>query len=65
MFIMTALLHGIIKRICSVSLLPEEINEITKFASWNGFPKSISTSKINRALNQSINDSINQLILND
>ena len=47
------------KRICNVSLLPEEINEITKFASWNGFPKSISTSKINRALNKSINDRIN------
>ena len=44
------------KRICTVNLLPEEINEIKKFASWNGFPKSISTSIIKRALNKSIND---------
>ena len=28
-----------------------------KFASWNGFPKSVSTSIIKRALNKSINDS--------
>ena len=27
-----------------------------KFASWNGFPKSISTSIIKHALNKSIND---------
>ena len=38
------------KRICSVNLLPEEINEIKKLASWNGFPKFISTSIIKRAL---------------
>ena len=44
------------KPICSVSLLPEEINEIKKFASWNGFPKSISTSIIKRALSKSINE---------
>ena len=25
------------KRIFSVNLLPEEVNEIKKFASWNGF----------------------------
>ena len=34
------------KRICSVNLMPEEINEIKKLASWNGFPKSILTSVI-------------------
>ena len=44
------------KRVCSVNLLPEEINEIKKFASWNGFLKSISTSIIKRALNKSINE---------
>ena len=44
------------KRICSVNLLPEEINEIKKFASWNGFLKSISTSTIKSALNKSINE---------
>ena len=44
------------KRICSINLLPEEINEIKKFASWNGFPKSISTSIIKRALSKSIYD---------
>ena len=41
---------------CSVNLLPEEINKIKKFASCNGFPKSISTSIIRHALNKSIND---------
>ena len=57
-FIMTALLDGVTKiscihslairakRICSVNLLPEEINEIKKFASRNSFLKSISTSLI-------------------
>ena len=44
------------KRICSVNLLPEEINKVKKLASWNGFPKSISNSIIKRALNKSIND---------
>ena len=44
------------KRVCSVNLLPEEINEIKKFACWNGFPKSISTSIIKLALHKSIND---------
>ena len=44
------------KRICSVNLLPEEINEVKKLASWNGFPKSISNSIIKRALNKSVND---------
>ena len=44
------------KHICSVNFLPEEINEIKKFASWNGFPKSISTSTIKSALNKSINE---------
>ena len=44
------------KRICSVNILPEEINEIKKFASWNSFPKSISTSIIKRALNKFINE---------
>ena len=37
-------------------MLPEEINEIKKFASWNGFPKSILNSIIKCALNKSIND---------
>ena len=44
------------KRICSVNLLPEEINEIKKFTSWNGFPKSISPAINKRALNKSINN---------
>ena len=44
------------KRVCSVNLLPEEINEIKKFASRKSFPKSISTSIIKHALNKSIND---------
>ena len=44
------------KRICSINLLPKEINEIKKFASCNGFPKSISNSIIKRALNKSINE---------
>ena len=44
------------KRICSVNLLPEEINKIKKFSSWNDFPKSILTLIIKRALNKSIND---------
>ena len=44
------------KRICSVNLLLEEINEVKKLASWNGFPKPISNSIIKRALNKSIND---------
>ena len=44
------------KRICCVNLLPEEIIEIKKFASWNGFPKSISALIIKRASNKSIND---------
>ena len=69
MFIMRALLHIIIKSVgsdrslvtrakctCNVNLLPEEINEIKKFGSWNGFPKTISTSVITGALNKSIND---------
>ena len=41
---------------CSISLLPEEINEIKKFATWNGFLKSISNSIIKYALNKSINE---------
>ena len=44
------------KRVCSVNLLTEKINEIKKFVSWNGLPKSISTSIIKRALSKSIND---------
>ena len=36
--------------------MPEEKNEINKFASWNGFPKSILTLIIKRALNKSFND---------
>ena len=36
--------------------MPEEKNEINKFASWNGFQKSILTSIIKRALNKSFND---------
>ena len=46
------------KRICSVNLQPEEINEVKKLASCNGFPKSISNSIIKRALNKSINDNL-------
>ena len=37
-------------------MLPQEINEIKKFASLNGFQKSISNSIIKRGLNKSIND---------
>ena len=44
------------KRICSVNLLPEEINETKKFTSWSGFPKSILTLITKRALNEPIND---------
>ena len=44
------------KCVCSVNLLPEEINEIKKFTCWNGFPNSMSTSIIKRALHKSIND---------
>ena len=44
------------KLICSVNLLPEEINEIKKFVSWNGFTKFFSTSTIKLALNKNIND---------
>ena len=44
------------KPICSVNLLPQEINETKKFASWNGFPKSILTSIIKLVLIKSIND---------
>ena len=36
--------------------MPQEINEIKKFASLNGFQKSISNSIIKRGLNKSIND---------
>ena len=45
------------KRICSKELLSEEINEIKKFAPWNGFPKAISTSIIKRALSKSCTES--------
>ena len=45
-----------VKRICSINLLPEETNEIKKFASGNGFQKSIWTSIIKRILNKSINN---------
>ena len=44
------------KLICNVDLLPEEINEIKKFVSWNGFPKSILNSTVKRALNKFIDD---------
>ena len=43
--------------ICCVNLLPEEINVINKFGSWNGFPKSILTSIIKHAIKKSISDS--------
>ena len=36
--------------------MPEEINEIKRFASSNGFPKSILTSIIKRALNNHTDD---------
>ena len=39
-----------------MNLLLEQINEIKKFASSNGFPRSISTPIIKGALNKSIID---------
>ena len=44
------------KHICSVNILPEEINKIKKFASWIGFLKSISTLIIKCALNKFISE---------
>ena len=44
------------KCICSVILLSEEVKKIKKFTSWNGFPKSILTLIIKRALKNSIID---------
>ena len=38
-------------RISSTDKLPSEINTIKRFASWNGFPKSVVDSIINKTLN--------------
>ena len=45
-----------VKRVSSVNLLPEHINEIKKFAFSNGFPKSILTLIVKSASSKSIND---------
>ena len=37
-------------RLCSDNVLPNELNKIRKYASWNGFPKHICNSIIHRVL---------------
>ena len=38
-------------RVCLTDKLPSEINIIKRFTSWNGFPKSVINSIINKTLN--------------
>ena len=40
------------KKVCSKENLPKELQLITKFASWNGYPKNIVNAIIKRVLSK-------------
>ena len=41
------------KQTCSADLLPAEIQNIKKFASWNGYPKPVTNAIIKRTFSKS------------